>query len=95
MNSNIPVKLIKINNEPDGTFPNGIPNPILEENRESTIQAVLEHNAVMGIAWDGDFDRCFLVDENGRFIEGYYIVGLLAKAFLQKIQDLKLSMIQD
>ena len=94
-NSNVPPELIKIHNEPDGTFPNGIPNPILEENRESTIKAVLEHNADMGVAWDGDFDRCFLVDETGRFIEGYYIVGLLAKAFLQKNQDLKLSMIQD
>ncbi len=82
--SDIPIELIKINNEPNGTFPNGIPNPIIEENRESTIQAVLEHNADMGVAWDGDFDRCFLVDEMGRFIEGYYIVGLLAKAFLQK-----------
>ncbi len=82
--SNVPLELIKIHNEPNGTFPNGIPNPILEENRESTIRAVLEHNADMGIAWDGDFDRCFLVDETGRFIEGYYIVGLLAKAFLQK-----------
>ena len=87
---------VKIYNEPDGPFPNGIPNPILEENRESTIKAVLEHNADMGIAWDGDFDRCFLVDETGRFIEGYYIVGLLAKAFLQKnFQDQKLFMTQD
>ena len=82
--SNVPVEMIKIHNDPDGTFPNGVPNPILEENRESTIKAVLEHNADMGVAWDGDFDRCFLVDETGRFIEGYYIVGLLAKAFLQK-----------
>ena len=88
--SNIPIELIKINNEPNGTFPNGIPNPILEENRESTIQAVLDHNADMGIAWDGDFDRCFLVDETGRFIEGYYIVGLLAKAFLQKAPGSKI-----
>ncbi len=88
--SNVPIELIKINNEPNGTFPNGIPNPILEENRESTIQAVLEHNAAMGIAWDGDFDRCFLVDETGRFIEGYYIVGLLAKAFLQKAPGSKI-----
>ncbi len=87
--SNIPIELIKINNEPNGTFPNGIPNPILEENRESTIQAVLDHNADMGIAWDGDFDRCFLVDETGRFIDGYYIVGLLAKAFLQKVPGSK------
>ncbi len=82
--SSIPLELIKIHNEPNGTFPNGVPNPILEENRETTIKAVLKHNADIGIAWDGDFDRCFLVDETGRFIEGYYIVGLLAKAFLQK-----------
>ena len=88
--SNTPIELIKIHNEPNGTFPNGIPNPILEENRESTIQAVLDHNADMGIAWDGDFDRCFLVDETGRFIEGYDIVGLLAKAFLQKAPGSKI-----
>ena len=81
---NLPIELIKINNEPDGTFPNGIPNPILHENRAPTIDAVLEHGADMGIAWDGDFDRCFLVDEKGNFIEGYYIVGLLAEAFLLK-----------
>ena len=86
----VPLELIKIHNEPNGTFPNGIPNPILEENRESTIKAVLEHNATMGIAWDGDFDRCFLVDEMGKFIEGYYIVGLLAKAFLQKAPGSKI-----
>jgi len=83
-NSNVPVEMIKIHNLPNGEFPNGIPNPMLKENRESTIKAVLEHNADMGVAWDGDFDRCFLVDETGRFIEGYYIVGLLAKAFLKK-----------
>lgn len=81
---NIPVELIKIHNEADGTFPNGIPNPILVENRESTRHAVLRHGADMGIAWDGDFDRCFLFDEKGQFIEGYYIVGLLAQAFLLK-----------
>ncbi|GGK77216.1 phosphomannomutase CpsG [Amphritea balenae] len=80
----VPVEFIKIHHQPDGTFPNGIPNPILEENRADTIAAVLEHKADMGIAWDGDFDRCFLFDENGRFIEGYYIVGLLAEAFLAK-----------
>ncbi len=79
-----PIDIIKINNEPDGTFPNGIPNPILHKNRAPTIDAVLEHGADMGIAWDGDFDRCFLVDELGNFIEGYYIVGLLADAFLRK-----------
>ena len=81
---NIPVELVKIHNDADGTFPNGIPNPILVENRDSTRNAVLEHQADMGIAWDGDFDRCFLFDEKGQFIEGYYIVGLLAQAFLLK-----------
>ncbi len=82
--ADLPVNFIKICHEPDGTFPNGIPNPILIENRDMTRDAVLEHKADMGIAWDGDFDRCFLFDEQGRFIEGYYIVGLLAEAFLQK-----------
>ncbi|TCB49190.1 phosphomannomutase CpsG [Acinetobacter sp. ANC 4779] len=80
----IPVEFIKINNQADGTFPNGIPNPILIENRDSTRDAVIQHQADMGIAWDGDFDRCFLFDEKGQFIEGYYIVGLLAQAFLLK-----------
>jgi phosphomannomutase len=80
----LPFDFIKIYNEPDGRFPNGIPNPLLPENRQVTINAIKEHNADLGIAWDGDFDRCFLFDENGEFIEGYYIVGLLAKAFLKK-----------
>lgn len=79
-----PIEFIKINHQPDSSFPNGIPNPLLEENRASTSQAVIEQQADMGIAWDGDFDRCFLFDEKGGFIEGYYIVGLLAEAFLQK-----------
>jgi len=81
---NIPVEFVKIHNEADGNFPNGIPNPILVENRDSTREAVIQHGADMGIAWDGDFDRCFLFDEKGQFIEGYYIVGLLAQAFLLK-----------
>ncbi|KMU98374.1 phosphomannomutase [Acinetobacter sp. VT 511] len=81
---NIPVEFIKIHHEADGNFPNGIPNPILVENRNSTREAVIQHGADMGIAWDGDFDRCFLFDEKGQFIEGYYIVGLLAQAFLLK-----------
>ncbi|MFN3017868.1 phosphomannomutase CpsG [Vibrio coralliilyticus] len=80
----IPIELIKIHHEPDSNFPNGIPNPLLPENRHATSSAVLEHKADMGIAWDGDFDRCFLFDEQGQFIEGYYIVGLLAEAFLAK-----------
>ena len=80
----VSVEFVKIHHVPDGTFPNGIPNPLLPENREATAQAVREHKADFGIAWDGDFDRCFLFDENGEFIEGYYIVGLLAEAFLTK-----------
>ncbi|EEM1785436.1 colanic acid biosynthesis phosphomannomutase CpsG, partial [Salmonella enterica] len=79
-----PVEFIKIHNTPDGTFPNGIPNPLLPECRDDTRKAVIEHGADMGIAFDGDFDRCFLFDEKGQFIEGYYIVGLLAEAFLEK-----------
>lgn len=78
------VEFIKVHHEADGTFPNGIPNPILPENRAVTADAVEANGADMGIAWDGDFDRCFLFDENGEFIEGYYIVGLLAEAFLKK-----------
>ena len=80
----VPVEFIKIHHTPDGTFPNGIPNPLLPENRKATAQAVREHKADIGIAWDGDFDRCFLFDENGEYIEGYYIVGLLARSFLAK-----------
>lgn len=81
---NIPITLIKVHNEPDGSFPNGIPNPLLPENRQDTIDAVLKYQADIGIAFDGDFDRCFFFDKNGNFVEGYYIVGLLAKYFLQK-----------
>jgi phosphomannomutase len=80
----VPVTFIKVHHEPDGSFPNGIPNPLLPENRSATSNAVIAHQADMGIAWDGDFDRCFLFDERGEFIEGYYIVGLLAAAFLAK-----------
>ncbi|MEY3787075.1 MAG: hypothetical protein RLZ75_1282 [Pseudomonadota bacterium] len=76
------LEFIKIHHEPNGHFPNGIPNPLLIENRDSTIAAIKEQGADLGIAWDGDFDRCFVFDETGRFIEGYYIVGLLAEAFI-------------
>ncbi|WP_419535065.1 phosphomannomutase CpsG [Endozoicomonas sp.] len=78
----VPVEFVKVLHEPDGNFPHGIPNPLLPECRQTTADAVLEHQADMGIAWDGDFDRCFLFDEQGQFIEGYYIVGLLGEAFL-------------
>ncbi|MBP1128784.1 phosphomannomutase [Serratia sp. PL17] len=81
---NAPLEFIKVHHQPDGRFPNGIPNPLLPECRADTANAVREHGADMGIAFDGDFDRCFLFDEKGDFIEGYYIVGLLAEAFLQK-----------
>ncbi len=80
----VPIEFIKIQHQPDGSFPHGIPNPLLAENRQATAKAVQLHQADMGIAWDGDFDRCFLFDEQGQFIEGYYIVGLLAEAFLEK-----------
>jgi phosphomannomutase len=73
-----------MNHDPDGTFPNGIPNPLLPENQPATSHAVVAHGAGMGVAWDGDFDRCFLFDHSGRFIPGEYIVGLLAAAFLAK-----------
>lgn len=82
--ANAPVSFIKVHHEANGNFPNGIPNPLLPECRKDTSDAVREHQADMGIAFDGDFDRCFLFDENAEFIEGYYIVGLLAEAFLKK-----------
>ncbi|MBC3380917.1 phosphomannomutase CpsG [Serratia fonticola] len=87
---NVPVSFVKIHNQPDGQFPNGIPNPLLPECRADTAKAVSEHQADMGIAFDGDFDRCFLFDENASFIEGYYIVGLLAAAFLQNTPGAKI-----
>jgi len=80
----VPIEFVKVHHNADGTFPNGIPNPLLPENRADTANAVIESGADFGIAWDGDFDRCFLFDADGNFIEGYYIVGLLAQAFLDK-----------
>jgi phosphomannomutase len=82
LEKHLPIKMIKIFNEPDSKFPNGVPNPLLPENRQATIDAVKNHNADLGVAWDGDYDRCFFFDEQGNFIEGYYIVGLLAKSIL-------------
>jgi phosphomannomutase len=80
----LPFELIKVHFEPDGTFPNGVPNPLLPQNRATTRDAVRSSGADFGIAWDGDFDRCFFFDHRGNFIEGYYIVGLLAAAMLEK-----------
>ncbi|MGP5174574.1 MULTISPECIES: phosphomannomutase CpsG [Psychrobacter] len=82
-----PIEVIKLHHTPDGSFPNGIPNPMIEANRVATQQAVLENKADLGIAFDGDFDRCFLFDEHGEFIDGSYIVGMLAQAFLNKHQQ--------
>ena len=80
----LPFEFVRVHHQPDGSFPNGIPNPLLPENRDATAQAVMVHDADFGIAWDGDFDRCFLFDAQGNFIEGYYIVGLLAAQLLEK-----------
>lgn len=80
----LPFEIVRVHHEPDGNFPNGVPNPLLEENRAPTIDAIRANKADLGIAWDGDFDRCFFFDENGSFVEGYYIVGLLAQSFLEK-----------
>ncbi|SDO75862.1 phosphomannomutase [Selenomonas ruminantium] len=84
MEKYLPFEMVKVHHQPDGNFPNGVPNPLLPENREATAKAVRESGADAGVAWDGDFDRCFMFDEQGNFIEGYYMVGFLAQAFLQK-----------
>ncbi|MDR2076711.1 MAG: phosphomannomutase [Desulfovibrio sp.] len=84
MRQRLPCALIPLHAEPDGTFPHGVPNPLLPEKREATRAAVLAHHADLGLAWDGDFDRCFFFDEQGAFVEGYYIVGLLAEALLAR-----------
>jgi phosphomannomutase len=84
LESHLPFRFIKICHEPDGTFPHGVPNPLLPENRELTSRAVQEHQADLGLAWDGDFDRCFFFDEAGKFVESYYLIGLLAQALLAR-----------
>ena len=86
----LPIEFVKIHHEPNGDFPNGVPNPLLEENRLPTIRAIKNTNAQLGIAWDGDFDRCFFFDEHGRFVEGYYIVGLLSHFFLSSCPGSKI-----
>ena len=84
MQADAPIEVIRLHHQPDGSFPNGIPNPMILANRESTRQAVIDNKANLGIAFDGDFDRCFLFDETGEFVDGSYIVGMLAQAFLNK-----------
>lgn len=80
----LPFEFVKIHHQPDGNFPNGVPNPLLPENRAAAVAAVRDDSADLGIGWDGDFDRCFFYDETGAFVEGYYVVGLLAEAFLAR-----------
>ncbi len=84
LSARLPFEIVRVNYAPDASFPNGIPNPLLPENRAATAEAVRASGADFGIAWDGDFDRCFLFDERGEFIEGYYMVGLLAEAMLKQ-----------
>jgi phosphomannomutase/phosphomannomutase/phosphoglucomutase len=84
LQAHLPFDFVKLNNEPDGSFPNGVPNPMIEANRTGTIAAIRQHRADVGLAWDGDFDRCFFFDEHGGFVEGYYLVGMLAEAFLKR-----------
>jgi phosphomannomutase/phosphomannomutase/phosphoglucomutase len=80
----LPIEFVKVHHQPDSSFPNGVPNPMIEANRASTIEAMRASGADIGLAWDGDFDRCFFFDEHGGFVEGYYLVGLLAEAFLKR-----------
>ncbi|GAA6139713.1 colanic acid biosynthesis phosphomannomutase CpsG [Arenicella sp. 4NH20-0111] len=91
----LPFDFIKVHHDPDGSFPNGVPNPLLIENRNVTSAAIEEHDADLGIAWDGDFDRCFFFDENGDFISGYYIVGLLARLLLDRDLEPNRKIIHD
>jgi phosphomannomutase len=83
LENRLPFAFTKVHHEPDGTFPNGVPNPLLPENRKPTIGAVLATGANFGVAWDGDFDRCFFFDADGAFVEGYYMVGLFAEELLR------------
>ena len=84
LEQHLPFEFIKLHHNADGNFPNGVPNPLLPENRVAAAAAVRDHGADLGLGWDGDFDRCFFYDEDGNFIEGYYVVGLLAEAFLKQ-----------
>jgi phosphomannomutase len=79
---NLPLQVTERLFEPDGHFPNGVPNPILEEQRRGTIEELKSGDYDFAVAWDGDYDRCFFLTHDGEFIEGYYIVGLLAQAVL-------------
>lgn len=86
----LPLDVVRLQHEPDGTFPNGVPNPMLEKNRETTARAVRDEHAALGIAWDGDFDRCFIYDEAGSFVDSYYLIGLFAEYFLERFPGSKI-----
>ena len=88
-----PIEFIRVYHDPDGSFPAGIPNPLLDENQHLTADPVKEHGADMGVAWDGDFDRCFFFDHEGGFVPGEYVVGLLAEAFLAKEPGQKIKLV--
>jgi phosphomannomutase len=79
-----PVHRVEMYFAVDGTFPNHEPNPLLEENRQAIIARVVAEKADLGIAWDGDADRCFFIDENGEFVPGDFVTALLAQALLRK-----------
>lgn len=82
--SGAPLSFVCMNHEPDGRFPRGVPNPLLPENRDETSDSVRACGVDFGVAWDGDFDRCFFFDHTGAFIDGEYAVGLLAGHFLAR-----------
>ena len=79
-----PLEFIRVHHQPDSTFPNGIPNPLLPANHAATADVVMRAGADMGVAFDGDFDRCFFFDGAGQFVPGEYVVGLLVAIFLDK-----------
>ncbi len=78
------IKFICVQNKPDHTFPNGIPNPMLSDNHAATGQVVVKKRADFGVSFDGDFDRCAIFDEKGKYINGEYVIGLLVKYFLEQ-----------
>lgn len=86
----LPLEVVRLAHTVDGTFPNGVPNPMLAKNRAATASAVRAGHAALGIAWDGDFDRCFIFDETGAFIESYYLIGLFAEYFLRRFPGAKI-----
>jgi phosphomannomutase len=93
----LPIEAIRCFFEPDGSFPNHEPNPLLPENREFIVRKTLDQQADFGVAFDGDADRCFFVDDTGEFVPGDFVTALLAESILEKepgakvIYDLRAS----